>query len=275
MTKVLAGITTSVDGYVAGPGDGPGKGLGEGGEPLHYWVFGGAVDVRRGAQRRGDRRGRGVAEGGDVAARRRRRRALDLRSRRPLGRREPVGHPVLHRDASARGAAGGPSVHVRLGRRRGRRAGTPKPPATRTSTSWAAPTSFARLSKPACRRADDHHRAGRARRWQASVRGLLDFARAGAPRRPSVAVRDVHRLPGEARRGELIKPRGRSARTCARPWSSSSLSRVTSLERGIRPRQPPVATIPECDSTAHRASRRRAAVTQGGVTALSTRPRPG
>src|SRR5262245_60378818 len=41
MTKVLAGITTSVDGYVAGPDDGPGNGLGEGGERLHYWVFGG------------------------------------------------------------------------------------------------------------------------------------------------------------------------------------------------------------------------------------------
>jgi dihydrofolate reductase len=41
MTKVLAGITTSVDGYIAGPDDGPGKGLGEGGERLHYWVFGG------------------------------------------------------------------------------------------------------------------------------------------------------------------------------------------------------------------------------------------
>jgi dihydrofolate reductase len=41
MTKVLAGITTSVDGYVAGPDDGPEKGLGEGGERLHYWVFGG------------------------------------------------------------------------------------------------------------------------------------------------------------------------------------------------------------------------------------------
>jgi dihydrofolate reductase len=41
MTKVLAGITTSVDGYVAGLDDGPGKGLGEGGERLHYWVFGG------------------------------------------------------------------------------------------------------------------------------------------------------------------------------------------------------------------------------------------
>jgi dihydrofolate reductase len=41
MTKVLAGITTSVDGYIAGPDDGPSKGLGEGGERLHYWVFGG------------------------------------------------------------------------------------------------------------------------------------------------------------------------------------------------------------------------------------------
>ena len=41
MTKVLAGITTSVDGYVAGPDDRPGRGLGVGGERLHYWVFGG------------------------------------------------------------------------------------------------------------------------------------------------------------------------------------------------------------------------------------------
>jgi dihydrofolate reductase len=41
MTKVTAAITTSVDGYITGPDDGPGKGLGEGGERLHYWVFGG------------------------------------------------------------------------------------------------------------------------------------------------------------------------------------------------------------------------------------------
>src|SRR6476620_6669542 len=41
MSKVFAGITTSIDGYVTGPDDGPGKGLGEGGERLHYWVFGG------------------------------------------------------------------------------------------------------------------------------------------------------------------------------------------------------------------------------------------
>ena len=41
MPKVLAAITTSVDGYITGPDDGPAKGLGEGGERLHYWVFGG------------------------------------------------------------------------------------------------------------------------------------------------------------------------------------------------------------------------------------------
>ncbi len=41
MTKVTAIITTSVDGYITGPNDGPGCGLGEGGERLHYWVFGG------------------------------------------------------------------------------------------------------------------------------------------------------------------------------------------------------------------------------------------
>jgi len=41
MTEVVAAITMSVDGYIAGPDDRPGKGLGEGGERLHYWVFGG------------------------------------------------------------------------------------------------------------------------------------------------------------------------------------------------------------------------------------------
>ena len=41
MTKVAAGITTSLDGYITGPDDGPGRGLGVGGERLHYWVFGG------------------------------------------------------------------------------------------------------------------------------------------------------------------------------------------------------------------------------------------
>ncbi|MDQ4054521.1 MAG: dihydrofolate reductase family protein [Actinomycetota bacterium] len=41
MGKVIASITTSLDGYITGPDDGPGNGLGTGGERLHYWVFGG------------------------------------------------------------------------------------------------------------------------------------------------------------------------------------------------------------------------------------------
>jgi dihydrofolate reductase len=41
MSKVVGGITVSVDGYITGPNDGPGCGLGVGGERLHYWVFGG------------------------------------------------------------------------------------------------------------------------------------------------------------------------------------------------------------------------------------------
>jgi dihydrofolate reductase len=41
MGKIVAAITMSVDGYITGPDDGPDKGLGEGGERLHYWVFGG------------------------------------------------------------------------------------------------------------------------------------------------------------------------------------------------------------------------------------------
>jgi dihydrofolate reductase len=41
MAKVLAGITMSLDGFVTGPNDRLGAGLGEGGERLHEWVFGG------------------------------------------------------------------------------------------------------------------------------------------------------------------------------------------------------------------------------------------
>jgi len=49
MSKIVAGITTSVDGYITGPGDGPDRGLGVGGKRLfegftqsidleHLWV---------------------------------------------------------------------------------------------------------------------------------------------------------------------------------------------------------------------------------------------
>lgn len=39
MTKVVADISVSLDGFVTGPGAGPEHGLGIGGEPLHTWVF--------------------------------------------------------------------------------------------------------------------------------------------------------------------------------------------------------------------------------------------
>ena len=41
MSKVIATITVSLDGYVTGPDDREGQGLGVGGERLHYWVMGG------------------------------------------------------------------------------------------------------------------------------------------------------------------------------------------------------------------------------------------
>jgi dihydrofolate reductase len=50
MTKLAAGITISLDGYITGPNDGPGRGLGDGGERLHYWVFGGPWTYEGGAR---------------------------------------------------------------------------------------------------------------------------------------------------------------------------------------------------------------------------------
>src|SRR4029453_5383370 len=44
MTRVAASITISLDGYITGPNDGPGRGLGDGGERLHSWGFGGPRD---------------------------------------------------------------------------------------------------------------------------------------------------------------------------------------------------------------------------------------
>jgi dihydrofolate reductase len=71
MTQVLAGITTSLDGYIVGPNDGPGRGLGDGGERLHYWVFGGPWSYEEGP--RGEATGadkkfldEGVARGGAI-----------------------------------------------------------------------------------------------------------------------------------------------------------------------------------------------------------------
>jgi dihydrofolate reductase len=47
MTRVIADITMSLDGFVTGPDAGPGNGLGTGGEPLHRWVFSDDPDDQR------------------------------------------------------------------------------------------------------------------------------------------------------------------------------------------------------------------------------------
>ena len=51
MTKVIADITMSIDGFVTGPDAGPDNGLGTGGEPLHSWVFNGHEIDRAALQR--------------------------------------------------------------------------------------------------------------------------------------------------------------------------------------------------------------------------------
>jgi dihydrofolate reductase len=47
MTRVIADISVSLDGFVTGPDAGPEQGLGRGGEPLHTWAMdaGDPVDV--------------------------------------------------------------------------------------------------------------------------------------------------------------------------------------------------------------------------------------
>jgi len=47
VTSVIADITMSLDGFVAGPNAGPGNGLGDGGEALHRWVFSGDPENER------------------------------------------------------------------------------------------------------------------------------------------------------------------------------------------------------------------------------------
>ncbi len=46
MTRIVADISVSVDGFVTGPDPGPGNGLGTGGEALHTWAFSDDPDDR-------------------------------------------------------------------------------------------------------------------------------------------------------------------------------------------------------------------------------------
>ena len=47
MTRVIADISVSLDGFVTGPNPGPDNGLGIGGEALHAWAFSDDPDDRR------------------------------------------------------------------------------------------------------------------------------------------------------------------------------------------------------------------------------------
>ncbi|MFE5734763.1 dihydrofolate reductase family protein [Streptomyces sp. NPDC056528] len=47
MTRIIADISVSLDGFVTGPDPGPGNGLGTGGEALHTWAFSDDPEERR------------------------------------------------------------------------------------------------------------------------------------------------------------------------------------------------------------------------------------
>ncbi|RST17568.1 dihydrofolate reductase [Streptomyces sp. WAC05374] len=47
MTRIIADISVSVDGFVTGPDPGPDNGLGTGGDALHTWAFSDDPDDRR------------------------------------------------------------------------------------------------------------------------------------------------------------------------------------------------------------------------------------
>ncbi|MFK4272878.1 dihydrofolate reductase family protein [Streptomyces milbemycinicus] len=47
MTRIIADISVSLDGFITGPDPGPDNGLGAGGEALHTWAFSDAPDDRR------------------------------------------------------------------------------------------------------------------------------------------------------------------------------------------------------------------------------------
>ena len=198
MAKIVAAITTSVDGYITGPDDGPDKGLGEGGERLHYWVMGGPWSYDNEPQ--GEPEGEDAeylnemtARGGAIVVGRNMYEAAGH-----WGDKNPFGMPVFvvtHRpeeepetgeftfvgdfeeaiDRAKAGRRGQGGEH----RRRRRR----DPAGARCRHR---------------RRAPHHRRAGHPRGRQAPLRGLHEVARSGEPGRAAVPVGDLHRVRGEA-----------------------------------------------------------------------------
>jgi dihydrofolate reductase len=189
-----------VDGYIAGPNDGPGRGLGEGGERLHYWVFGGPWTYDDGPK--GDASGEDAewlsemtSRIGAVVSGR-----WTYEAARHWGDENPWGLPVFivtHRPEEepeggaftfvsgveeaverAREAAGDKDVHVMGGA-----------DVLRQALEAGLVDELTIIIAP-----------GGPRRRQTPLRGVLRVPGAGAARCAAVAVRDVHQLPGEALR---------------------------------------------------------------------------
>ena len=220
MPKVLATITTSVDGYITGPDDVPGKGLGEGGERLHHWVFGGPWTYAGGPK--------GEATGEDAEF------LADVTSRigavvggrwtyeaaRHWGDENPWGLPffiVTHRpEEQPPGDAFIFVSGVEAAVERAREAAGDKD----VSAMGGADVIRQALAAGLVDELTNHRRAGRPRRRQAAVRGLHEVAGPRAREPAAVALGDVHHLPrarwsvlitalwtvGSATRGTLGSP---------------------------------------------------------------------
>ena len=193
MSKVLAGSRllstgTSPDPTTAEPG------LGEGGERLRDWVFGGPW--RYEDETRGEASGEDAAWleaamsrlGAMIAGRATYEAAGHWSDRPPWGCRSSSSRTgpkssdefvfVAGVETASLVRSTGGTRNVRVIEQRGRH-----PPGA---------------GGRARRRADDHRRAGRARRRRGAVRRLRADARPGAARRAPVALRDVPRLPRRA-----------------------------------------------------------------------------
>ena len=144
---VIATITQSVDGYIAGPDDGPSAGLGIGGERLHYWVFGGpwSYDDHPDTAATGEDKAfldEAMARGGASVCGR-----WMYEAAGHWGDENPWGMPVFvvtHRPEEQ--PAGGAFTFV--DGVSGPSRWPSRPPATRTSASRAARTSSGRRSRP-------------------------------------------------------------------------------------------------------------------------------
>ncbi|MFK8907397.1 dihydrofolate reductase family protein [Streptomyces sp. YS-3] len=64
MTRIIADISVSLDGFVTGPDAGPDNGLGTGGEALHLWAFSDDPEERRLLSEAATRSGAVVLMGG-------------------------------------------------------------------------------------------------------------------------------------------------------------------------------------------------------------------